>query len=392
MVLIFWVGKTYLAHSVVIQATMPGAGVTGKPASIGVAVVGRAAGIKGTLRQYLWACSVKRKYIFVKGRAMRWTTDSRVCLLLLLVGSVAMGIAIAQGVTTNAGGKATVTAWHVTVGPTLRTSFDLGQSNVRPTWSNGVLLVVDRNRTASPAVHVIDKQGIESLAVSVTIPDADRISLTGVGRAPDGVITVGGFSWTADGREATFIAVISGNGKAQETMRTLPYTPYALAVAPDGTIWTAGLEMFKRSEKDPRIDPAYGVVRHFDRLGHFLASFVPRSSLTQAPLGVAESHLVATNDRVGWLWGDNYCEVSTSGAVRHFRTPPIGEMANVALTDHGGTFLAAVDSESRLYSLEGGSWLPVSLPPTMSRKMVLFLYGVDDNRLVAREGSQRSVI
>lgn len=277
-------------------------------------------------------------------------------------------------------------------GPTdqvIKTSFDLGSVDVHPTWSNGALLVITRNRTASPVVHVIDRQGTESTAVSVLIPGADRISLTGVGRAPDGVITVGGFSWTPDGREATFIAIVSADGTKQDTIRTYPYTPYSLTVAPDGSIWTAGLEMFNRSEKDPRIDPNYGMLRHLDRSGRLVATFIPRTSLPTVALGVPEGHVFATNDRVGWIWGNTYCEVTASGQLKRLQIPS-GDPAMVVLTPSGGTVVGMRESDSQLYALTAGKWAPVTLEPGVVTSSTVYLYGADDDNLVLRDGANRS--
>ena len=272
------------------------------------------------------------------------------------------------------------------VGPAVAISFDVLHADMT-VWSYGNLLSVTGNPAGKPIIHALDRSGHATSAFVPQIPGADRIALCAIGRQPSGGVVASGFSWTPDGREATFIAILSADGKNQQTIRTNPYTTYGLAVAPDGTIWAAGLEMINRSENNPQIDPNYLMVRHFDATGRPLGGSVPRSSLPKHPLGVSESVLVANRDSVGWLWGNNYFAISTSGDTRRFVAPTTADdFITVGLTDSGSTLLTTQDGSCRsLCALRNNDWVPVTLPESFANKKGLVIYGTDGDDLVVRE-------
>src|SRR5262249_29720849 len=99
-------------------------------------------------------------------------------------------------------------AVHLADGRVAFVNFDLVHTDRLPTWSNGRLLAFTGNRTAAPVITAIDDSGAVRDARVIQIPGADRVALLGVGRQPDGSVVASGFSWTPEGREATFLAIV----------------------------------------------------------------------------------------------------------------------------------------------------------------------------------------
>ena len=59
------------------------------------------------------------------------------------------------------------------------------------------------------------------------------------------------------------MASIVPNAESFRIVRTDQYMPYHVAVAPDGTAWTVGLELADETEAAANRDN--GVLRHFDK-------------------------------------------------------------------------------------------------------------------------------
>ncbi len=288
------------------------------------------------------------------------------------------GASLVLGLTITADPTATVT--------TVTLAYDVRQANMWPVWSGGALIAVEGNRTAAPVVRAFNRNGQQISAITLGIPESDRIALKGIGLGLDGSTAFGGISWTPSGTEAAFIALVSSDGKSQQIVRTSPYTPFGFTVSSDGTIWTVGAENVGRSEKSPQVNPANGVIRHFDSTGRLMAAFIPRSSLGPSIAGLSSPIVSAAGGRFGWYWAvrNQYTEVSSAGVVQSFQGLPQGEITNLALTDNGGTFISVQSvpgSSYRLYSLDhsSGTWVPLTDPPG---SVWHWLYGADGNSLV----------
>ncbi len=108
-------------------------------------------------------------------------------------------------------------------------------------------------------------------------------------------------------------------------MRTAPYWPYMLSIAPDGTFWTLGCEMVNDKVSAPELDPNAGVLRHFDREGKLLRSALPQAQFVNGStisFRVSSGTIAATRNRVGWYgprWGrgGEYVEIDSSSMAMH---------------------------------------------------------------------------
>ena len=142
--------------------------------------------------------------------------------------------------------------------------------------------------------------------------------------------------------------------------------------------------------REPAAD--YNIVRHFDRGGKLLGSFIPRSSLASVIMAKG-GHLAYAKDRVGWYNGPNtagylYYEVLSDGTVHKYLPIALNEYEQVtglALTDDGGAFVTTSGT-----STHPGRFLSIAWPvqqwtgnPTLPDELVrAFLYGGEGERLV----------
>jgi hypothetical protein len=210
------------------------------------------------------------------------------------------------------------------------------------------------------------------------IPGASNTAVDGFARGADGTVALCGRSYASDGRGAPFIAWISADGNSQQVIRTEPYSPRVIAVAPDGTLWTVGKELNSDGSEKSGVNLDAGVVRHFDRTGKSLGTFIPRSSIQDSThLTNQQSLLAAAADRAGWLHFDRsnrgaYVEISSDGNIATYPMPQTQakgmRFGGIAFTDSGDVF-AEVDnpdgnSNFSLFALNrsAGQWLPVRIP------------------------------
>jgi len=114
------------------------------------------------------------------------------------------------------------------------------QSGPRPVWSGGAFLKVENNESASPEILTYDEQGRVLSSTTFSIPGASLVHIKGFARAKDGTSAIGGFSNSADGRNAAFFAWITTDGETANMTRCEPFYPVKLAIGPDGTLWTVG--------------------------------------------------------------------------------------------------------------------------------------------------------
>lgn len=107
-------------------------------------------------------------------------------------------------------------------------------------------------------------------------------------------------AYSSDGKLAPFIAIKASRQRDTQLIRTFPYWPVLLSVAPDGTIWTTGEEMTSdRKLSGDGVNPNGDVVRHFDRSGKLIGSAIPRQTVSP-PFRDSHGYLVAKSDRIGW--------------------------------------------------------------------------------------------
>jgi hypothetical protein len=228
-------------------------------------------------------------------------------------------------------------------------------------WSNGALLNVEYDQTVNPLVWLFEGQVQRTMPF--TILGARSMEIYDWDRATDGTIGLSGSAIDAEGRLSGFIAWISPDGMRSQVIQTLLYGPMHLAFAADGTVWTAGRETVRADSGV--LKPTASVIRHFERSGKILGSFVPQATiLDHNVLYNIRSWLRASWDRVAWYSGGKYVEFAPDGRlVTDIAIRPPGDESGFALTEKSDAFLSSQE----------GSQLAVHILDRSSRSWRLVL-------------------
>jgi hypothetical protein len=257
-----------------------------------------------------------------------------------------------------------------------------------PRWSGKLLLRFEDNLTSAPLVDAVDKD-LNHDAIPFEIPGADLINVRALGGGYDGSILVGGNAFSADSRRTGFVARISPDRRRRTLIQTGLFFPEAVALAADGTVWGAGLIF----DGDEGRHNTLNVIQRYDASGRMLTSLqVPKAKgWANVPAFAADlSHLMASQDRVGWLTnGGQYIEFSLDGKELQRFDPPVG-------VDHQGTLYGAALSSGNEVVLgrradrgtdvlalnrTTGTWATVSIPGH-----VFGVLGFDGDILVTVQG------
>jgi hypothetical protein len=192
-----------------------------------------------------------------------------------------------------------------------------------PVWSGNMLLRFEDNLTNSPLIDAVDRD-LKHEAISFDIPGAVLINIRALGGASDSTILVGGNAFSGDSRRAGFIARISPDRKKRTLIQTEPFRAESVAVAADGAIWAVG-HLFDGEEGRHN---TFNIIQRYDAGGTMLTSrqVAGAKAWTNIPYFADQSsHLLASQDRVGWLTnGCQYIEFSLDGAELHRFAPPDG--------------------------------------------------------------------
>src|ERR1700685_1442638 len=169
-------------------------------------------------------------------------------------------------------------------------------------WSHGAFLFQNASGGGPPTFYTLDREGQFVSEVTASIPDSADVSVGTCDRRDDNSIVFIGQAFSAYGQPAPLIGLISADGTTERVIRTAPYWPYMLSIAPDGTFWTLGYEMVNHKSSAPELDPNAGVLRHFDRSGKLLGASGPQSQFMKlyTPFRLGSGYISATNDRIGW--------------------------------------------------------------------------------------------
>ncbi|MFN7920421.1 MAG: hypothetical protein U0Q16_10005 [Bryobacteraceae bacterium] len=268
----------------------------------------------------------------------------------------------------------------------------------QPKWSNGGMVTLQFKDADEPVIWLAGPSGKRSVPFS--IPGAQSITIHDFDRGSDGTIGVSGTMAERNGGGG-FVARISPDGADLQIIRTDSYRPVMVAVAPDGSLWTAGSETVR---PDAARGPA--VIRRFDRSGKMTGSFVPQSSMGHIVAFVgSDSHHAfrVSKDRVAWYsTSGRYVEISLAGNVLTDIAVklPVGngkpEISEItfALTDEGQAFLCVPfyggstgqRIVATIYALDRSA--RVWEPAPVAEQHNGYIYGADAGRLVLMDGNR----
>ncbi len=280
-----------------------------------------------------------------------------------------------------------------------------------PRWTNnrlagcdqceGVPILYSADRLGARQTVVLDiaGAGFTNTGWGFANTGADFIS-TGAGftnirdvaAGSDGSLAAVGIATSGDSRMGTFVAWIAPDRSRQVITRVWPYSPQALAVAPDGTIWTVGAVM---NDNYRQVYP--NVLRHYAPSGQLLAStIVERAKKSDTDMyNVSEtSALMASNDRIGWLTtACQYIEFSFSSMeLGRYACPngysKISQVGGVALSPANNLLVGGQNTPAPLAPLEldrvTNTWKVV--PVLQDSGKTIELLGFDGLTLVTRTG------
>ena len=239
-------------------------------------------------------------------------------------------------------------------------------------WSHGAFILVDMVAPLTKTFTVVNRDGSISSTWNFSIPDTTHLWVFGYDRDSAGNLVAAGEDYSYDAKLAPFIAIKPAKSGEVQIIRTYPYWPALVAVAPDGTIWTTGDEMtYERELSVDGVRSNGDMVRHFDRTGKLLGSAVP--GLTIHPSWRShDGYLVATSERVGWYapidGPGTYVELPASHPSDYKVYKGLGNQKSqadgFALTDSGKVFVTQhAHYEQTTYALDkaSGQWSEVSL-------------------------------
>ena len=271
-------------------------------------------------------------------------------------------------------------------------------------WSHGAFLYADMGPGGIPATFsTLDREGRLLSSVTAAVPDSAYVPLVGFDRQDDNSIVFIAQAFSAYGQPAPFIGLISADGRTQRLIRTAPYYPNMLSIAPDGTFWTVGYEMVNHKTSAPELDPDAGVLRHFDRAGKLLGSTDPQSDFVKAHATrrLSAGYIAATHDRIGWYaptWGrgGQYTEIDLDSMTPHSYPglpdlPPESRVLAFSLTESGNAYLFLADRSPKrlttfMFDRAVLKWVPIKGPAT-SESPGSHLIGVDGEQLVFQSWS-----
>jgi hypothetical protein len=259
---------------------------------------------------------------------------------------------------------------------------------VVPRWSGNALVGIDNNRSKTPLVYAIDREGRRE-AFDVDLPGGEMIDVFDAAGGYDGALAVSAYAGSEDGHGEYFLIWISPDRQRRTVTKVSPYVPQVVTIAGDGTIWTIGA---RRNEA--RDAAKANILKRYSTDGKELTSYSvrARSRPNIAPDAVSMSYLMASPDRVAWLTnGCEYIAFSLDGKeVERFDGPPgvdIKHVSGFAVDARNDVFLGKKgDHTFEVLTLNRSShaWETVSVtgtpPPRWAR-----IHGFDGTTLVLVE-------
>jgi hypothetical protein len=282
----------------------------------------------------------------------------------------------------------------------------VAQGNGILKWSNGGFLhsVFDGQ---APSFFTLDREGRFVSSVTADLPAAAHVGFHDSDRASDGSIVFSGAAWSSEAQVASFIVWISPHGKTARIVSTSPYFAYSLAIAPDGSVWTLGLELVDHRAVHPSLNPADGVLRNYDSSGKVIGTFWPQSGFTSRDnlLRLTKGELRATSDRLFWY---SY-STKGEGALREIRLADMsitdfaaptsdsnGPIYGFAVTNSNDVAVSVPDRKAQdipTYCLDRATatWAVLHAPGFNNKKgspISPYVVGSDGSKLVFRTGDE----
>ena len=267
-----------------------------------------------------------------------------------------------------------------------------------PKWENGLMLLY-RHDVQPPEVSIFNNEGRMLMKAPIVIPEASRVWIEGTAVSPEGIVVVAGPAMKTDGATVGAITWLTNKGNIERVVRTSPFAARRLCFASDGTLWAVGRE---RSE-DGTAEPPHNILRHYDKKGQSIGSFLPSTDFTQynQEPPAEDSFLMATADKIGLYSASSrvFVELDYTGKVlgrwdglvsgRSF------EVTGVGMLRGGSTYLSGRRKiqgppgsapEYFVLSKQQGTWTRLDAAGLFGS-----ISGAEDDQLIIANGGSRFV-
>jgi hypothetical protein len=261
-------------------------------------------------------------------------------------------------------------------------------------WTFGALVGLEQ---PASVIYAFDKQAQQLGTFVIRTPgEASSIHLYRAVRAPDGGYAAGGIANLPSGA-AAYVWRISADGLQQKAIPTSPYIAGDVAVAPDGMVWTAGVQKQTIRMSYEGYAEDWDIVHRYSADGRPAGSWLSSKSVKCTDghwHGGATGLMLASANKVVWYPANanEYVEFSLEGkiAVRNPTAPVTARQrfSGAALCSGGGLFVGRETYGERglpeRFEVLGWdqatlSWRTVAGFPQSPRG---WLYGCEADRLV----------
>jgi hypothetical protein len=268
---------------------------------------------------------------------------------------------------------------------------DLMPRNVFPSFDKGYLVAYE----SSDAISVYGRDGKLAYKATPTFPGADFVSIIHAAADTDGTAIAS----VETGRRPPHhggLALLNPSGVELGVIDTgTDWFPVEACFAPDHSIWAVG---WRNINSNATTD--YDILRHYDRAGHMLGEFLPRSTFMQEPVGpiIGGWHITASSNRLGVLLyahtvlphseqhrPGQWTELDFQGNILRAVEIPRG-WTIAAFTANGTVFAQDMNRMSEALDATTGAWRPV--PGVQGGRLA----GADGDTLVFKIANQNVII
>lgn len=272
-----------------------------------------------------------------------------------------------------------------------------------PDFANGYLISWTSYSSAKDATNVVlwGRDGMVERSARIWLDDAKRMYVAHAAATDAGNVVVAGHAELRTSDVLYFVAKTDLNGEITEVVRTNPFVPMLVCMAPDGSAWSLGRDLGKDQARED-----YGLLRQYSFRAGQVRELLQRRSFGpgESPVrGRLSAFLRCTKDRVDAYVNSTheYFEILESGnTVRRFRVEPpqfgTRRIEALAVLSDGSAFSTIRgrgDQPRRVYELQcddeklTASWVPVpgaGHPPEEGfvRPPYGMLFGAEGNSLV----------
>jgi hypothetical protein len=179
-----------------------------------------------------------------------------------------------------------------------------------PKWSGSWLLhwkPLAKADEPGENFSIYERDGRLAAKARIWFPEAWQVRIDDAAASAKGEIAVVGMAFENSGALASFLALLSSDGRITKVVRIAPFDGQAVVFGSDETIWVLGLEV--GPGRRLATAPDHDTVQHYGADGRLLGGFLPYSTwgcppLRHPALPLSTRALVASRDRVAILTSD----------------------------------------------------------------------------------------